>query len=158
MAARLKKREQEFPTCHPIEWACSLLLDVCSVHPFLNGNGCLARLCFAYGLARHGIPFPVVFTDSHSKARSHYIPTTSLLCKGRRVKKESHQPKTFMQWELSVLLPSFATWNPTASGTKLTSDNRNVYTFGRVFAICVERSRYAWVHATYGVSDSIYFT
>jgi hypothetical protein len=109
MAARLKKREQEFPTCHPIEWACSLLLDVCSVHPFFNGNGCLARLCFAYGLARHGIPFPVVFTDSHSKARSHYIPTTSLLCKGRRVKKESHQPKTFMQWELSVLLPSFAT-------------------------------------------------
>jgi fido (protein-threonine AMPylation protein) len=40
MAAVLKEQEEEFSTCHPIEGACSLLLNICSRHPFLNGNGC----------------------------------------------------------------------------------------------------------------------
>ena len=33
----------------------------------------MARLCYAYGLVRHGVPCAVVFSDWHSKARGHYI-------------------------------------------------------------------------------------
>jgi fido (protein-threonine AMPylation protein) len=73
MREQLEKRNAEFSTSHPLAWASNLMLDVLSSHPFLNGNGRLARLCFAYGLMRHSIPCAVVFSDWHSKARGHFI-------------------------------------------------------------------------------------
>jgi fido (protein-threonine AMPylation protein) len=73
MADILEKINSDFGTCHPAEWSSKLLLGVLSAHPFLNGNGRMARLCFAYGLVRHGVPSAVVFSDWHSKARGHYI-------------------------------------------------------------------------------------
>eukprot|EP00041_Stephanoeca_diplocostata_P015351 m.292612 g.292612 ORF g.292612 m.292612 type:complete len:327 (-) comp20005_c0_seq1:644-1624(-) len=62
-----------FQELHPIEWACLLLSEVVSLHPFRNGNGRIARLLFVYGLARHGISAPVIFGNSHKKSRQHYI-------------------------------------------------------------------------------------
>jgi fido (protein-threonine AMPylation protein) len=114
MATLLEERENEFSTCHPVEWACNLLLDVCSTHPFLKGNGRLARLCFAYGLARHGIPFPIILTDSHSKARFDCIsavqkaqgqkgqPSTEDLCAMGIVglAAQLRNMKSYCEWEL----------------------------------------------------------
>jgi Fic family protein len=73
MANILEKINSDFGATHPAEWSSKLLLGVLSAHPFLNGNGRMARLCFAYGLVRHGVPCAVVFSDWHSKDRSHYI-------------------------------------------------------------------------------------
>jgi Fic family protein len=73
MSDMLEKIDSDFGTSHPAEWSSKLLLGVLSAHPFLNGNGRMARLCFAYGLVRHGVPCAVVFSDWHSKDRSHYI-------------------------------------------------------------------------------------
>ncbi|KAL7555462.1 hypothetical protein ACA910_020188 [Epithemia clementina (nom. ined.)] len=73
LAAKLEQINSTFETKHPVDWACDLLLAVLTLHPFLNGNGRLARLCFAYGLMRHGVPCAVVFSDWHSKSHSHYI-------------------------------------------------------------------------------------
>jgi Fic family protein len=73
MADQLEKRNAEFDTSHPLAWASDLMLDVLTLHPFLNGNGRLARLCFTYGLMRHGIPCSIVFSDWHSKDRAHFI-------------------------------------------------------------------------------------
>ena len=64
--------DSKFGAVHPVEWSCELLLEILSEHPFLNGNGRMARLCYAYGLVRHGVPCAVVFSDWHSKARGHY--------------------------------------------------------------------------------------
>ena len=72
IADQLEKRNAKFATSHPLAWASDLMLDVVTLHPFLNGNGRLARLCFTYGLMRHGIPCPILFSDWHSKARTHY--------------------------------------------------------------------------------------
>lgn len=69
----LEKMEADFTLKHPVEWSCKLMLTVLTNHPFLNGNGRMAQLCFAYGLARSGIPCSVIVSDLHSKARSHYI-------------------------------------------------------------------------------------
>jgi fido (protein-threonine AMPylation protein) len=69
----LEKINVEFGSSHPVEWPSKILLDVLSTHPFLNGNGRMARMCYAYGLARHGVPCAVVFSDWDSKARGHYI-------------------------------------------------------------------------------------
>jgi Fic family protein len=73
MAEILEKINSDFATSHPAEWSSKLLLGVLSAHPFLNGNGRMARLCYAYGLVRHGVPCAVVFSDWHSKDRGHYI-------------------------------------------------------------------------------------
>jgi fido (protein-threonine AMPylation protein) len=73
MADILEKTNSDFATSHQAEWSSKLLLGVLSAHPFLNGNGRMARLCFAYGLVRHGVPCAVVFSDWHSKDRGHYI-------------------------------------------------------------------------------------
>ena len=69
----MKKMNLSFGTVHPVQWSCDLLLAVVSAHPFLNGNARMARLCYAYGLARHGVPCAVVFSDWQSKAWGHYI-------------------------------------------------------------------------------------
>ena len=50
-----------------------LFYEVITLHPFENGNGRLCRLLFAFALMRFGIPFPVVLSSGHSKARSHYM-------------------------------------------------------------------------------------
>jgi fido (protein-threonine AMPylation protein) len=73
VADQLEKRNAEFATSHPLAWASDLMLDVLTLHPFMNGNGRFARLCFAYALMRHGIPCALVLSDWHSKARAHYI-------------------------------------------------------------------------------------
>ena len=73
LARKLQELNTSFDSSHPVAWASDLMITVLTLHPFLNGNGRLARLCFAYGLIRHGVPCAVVFSDWHSKARSHYI-------------------------------------------------------------------------------------
>jgi fido (protein-threonine AMPylation protein) len=73
MADILEIINSEFSTSHPAVWSSKLLLGVLSAHPFLNGNGRMARLCFAYGLVRYGVPCAVVVSDWHSKDRAHYI-------------------------------------------------------------------------------------
>ena len=73
MGKILAKMNSVFGTVHPVQWSCDLLHEVLKAHPFLNGNGRIARLCYAYGLARHGVECPIVFSDWHSKARGHYI-------------------------------------------------------------------------------------
>ena len=73
LAEKLEQINSTFETKHPVEWACDLLHAIVSLHPFLNGNGRLAHICFAYGMMRHGVPCAVVFSDWHSKARRHYI-------------------------------------------------------------------------------------
>jgi Fic family protein len=73
MAEILETINSEFAISHPAEWSSKLLLGVLSAHPFLNGNGRMARLCFAYGLVRYGVPYAVVFSDWHSQDRAHYI-------------------------------------------------------------------------------------
>jgi hypothetical protein len=70
---QLEDTEKKLMTLHPVGYACELLRLVATLHPFRNGNGRLCRLCFAYGLARHGISVPVVFSDRHSEARNHYV-------------------------------------------------------------------------------------
>jgi Fic family protein len=69
----LAEMNSSIGTVHPVKWSCDLLLAVVSAQPFLNGNGRMARLCYAYGLARHGVPCAVVCSDWHSKARGHYL-------------------------------------------------------------------------------------
>jgi len=69
----LEKHEAEFATSHPAAWASKLLREILTNHPFMNGNGCLARLCFAYALVRSGVPCAIVLSDWHTKARIHYI-------------------------------------------------------------------------------------
>ena len=75
MGAILEQAESEFGKVHPVQYSCNLLYRILVDHPFLNGNGRMARLCFAYGLARHGVACPIVFSDWHSKARDHYLFT-----------------------------------------------------------------------------------
>lgn len=48
LAQKLEQLNAEFQMSHPVCWASDLLLAVLTHHPFLNGNGPLARLCFAY--------------------------------------------------------------------------------------------------------------
>lgn len=69
----LKKVEATFDKVHPISYACQLLNAVASLHPFRNGNNRICHLCFAYGLARHGMTIPIVFSDRHTKAQTHYV-------------------------------------------------------------------------------------
>eukprot|EP01138_Halocafeteria_seosinensis_P000760 gb/GECG01000780.1/.p1 GENE.gb/GECG01000780.1/~~gb/GECG01000780.1/.p1 ORF type:complete len:368 (+),score=31.96 gb/GECG01000780.1/:1-1104(+) len=59
-------------TKHVIFVASHLLHNVCKIHPFVNGNGRLARLLFTFLLFREGYPFPAIFTSGRSKARKHY--------------------------------------------------------------------------------------
>ena len=78
MAEILGEANSQFGTQHPVAWSCDLLLEVLSAHPFLNGNGRMARMCYAYGLVRHGVPCAVVFSDWHSKSRGHYLEAVRL--------------------------------------------------------------------------------
>jgi Fic family protein len=62
-AEALKQGETDFGSSHNVEYATNLLYNVLTLHPFMNGIGRTARLLYAYGLARHGIPFATVFSD-----------------------------------------------------------------------------------------------
>ena len=90
MATILEQLNAKFGTQHPVEWSCNFLLEVLSAHPFLNGNGRMARMCYAYGLVRHGVPCAAVFSNWHSKSRSHYIEAVRE-AKGQKgsIKRES---------------------------------------------------------------------
>ena len=44
---------------NPLVLAASLFFEFIDVHPYVNGNGRLARMLFAYSLIRDGFPFPV---------------------------------------------------------------------------------------------------
>jgi fido (protein-threonine AMPylation protein) len=57
----------------PITRATNLFYDVVTVHPFINGNGRLCRLLFAWSLMRDGFPFPVTFSPGGPDARQHYL-------------------------------------------------------------------------------------
>lgn len=57
---------------HAVENAASLMLRFVTIHPFVNGNGRMCRLLFAYALLRQGFPFPVAITCP-SKPRKRYI-------------------------------------------------------------------------------------
>ena len=51
-----------------------LLLEILSLHPFLDGNGRLSRLLWNYSLIRNGLPFPVIpFSGITSKPYKVYI-------------------------------------------------------------------------------------
>ena len=53
--------------------ASSLLTDVVSLHPVLDGNGRLSRLLWCYSLMSPGLPFPVIPFQGKSKAYELYI-------------------------------------------------------------------------------------
>jgi hypothetical protein len=67
----LARVEESFATVHPIAYACALMMVVYTVHPFRVYNAQMAQLCFAYGLARHGITAPVLFSDGHQYSADH---------------------------------------------------------------------------------------
>jgi fido (protein-threonine AMPylation protein) len=57
----------------PITRATELFYDVITVHPFINGNGRMCRLLFAWSLMRDGFPFPVTFSPGGRNARQDYL-------------------------------------------------------------------------------------
>jgi fido (protein-threonine AMPylation protein) len=65
-------RETE-TTGHPIARATALLYDLLTLHPFDDGNGRLARLFFAWSLARDGLPMAVSLSSGHRRRRQHYM-------------------------------------------------------------------------------------
>jgi len=64
--------EASFASAHPIAYACSLMMIIYSRHPFKQHNEQMAQLCFVYGLARHGISVPVIFSDGHEETAHHH--------------------------------------------------------------------------------------
>jgi len=56
-----------------IEAPTRLFYRVITLHPFQNGNGRLCRLLLTWALMHLGVPFPVLLTTGHSKARQHYM-------------------------------------------------------------------------------------
>lgn len=72
MDDKLADIESEFGELHPVEWSTKLMLAVLSVHPFMYDNERMARLCYAYGLVRHGVPCAVVFSDWSENERGHF--------------------------------------------------------------------------------------
>jgi len=57
---------------HFILRAAKLFYETLSLHPFINGNGRLCRLLFAYALMKSGVPFPVsLYTNT--RPQKHYM-------------------------------------------------------------------------------------
>lgn len=57
----------------PLAFASSLFYEFIDIHPFVNGNGRLARLLFAYSLLRDGFPFPIALQCGSDAARLFYL-------------------------------------------------------------------------------------
>lgn len=57
----------------PLALASSLFFEIVDIHPYVNGNGRLARLLFAYSLMRDGLPFPVALQCGTDTARNFYL-------------------------------------------------------------------------------------
>jgi Fic family protein len=58
---------------HPVQRASYLLYELLTIHPFMNGNGRLARLMLSWSLRRDGFPFAVALSSGHRAARAHYL-------------------------------------------------------------------------------------
>ena len=61
------------PAHDPYELASWLLLEVLTIHPFMDGNGRLCRLLWCFSLLRDGLPFPLMISSGSKKAYDHYI-------------------------------------------------------------------------------------
>jgi fido (protein-threonine AMPylation protein) len=66
------KIEDDLATKSPYEVAAKALHRLLQIHPFMNGNGRLARTLFAYCLTRKGYPVPVIFSSGNESSRRNY--------------------------------------------------------------------------------------
>jgi fido (protein-threonine AMPylation protein) len=58
---------------HPLALATYLFYEMITIYPFMNGNGRICRLIFAWSLMRDGFPFAVGLSSGHKGRRQHYL-------------------------------------------------------------------------------------
>ena len=74
MAKFVKEYNEKFSSPHdPYELASWLHFNICSLHPFEDGNGRISRLLWCYSLMRDKLPFPTVLTSGHRKSQKHLV-------------------------------------------------------------------------------------
>lgn len=81
---------------------CQLFLKFLHIHPFMDGNGRIARLLLTAALQHHGYP-PVVFYDSQKLVRNQYLDSIADAHEG--------QPGAFYDLVLRVLEDAYLAYS-----------------------------------------------
>jgi Fic family protein len=72
-------RDYEKWTGDKIRRATYLMYEFLTIHPFINGNGRMARLLFAWSVMKDGLANqPTSFTSGHKRHRHHFIRALKL--------------------------------------------------------------------------------